>query len=97
MDPKQIVKQMIAFNKSVFDNNFATMSTLQEQTGRLVNKFWENTPMFPEEGKKAVSDWIDAYKKGCQDLRNTVDENFKKIEEYFVEKNNFSQVHKQKG
>ena len=51
MDPKQIAKQMIVFNKTAFDNNFRAMQALQEQTERLVNKFWEKSPMFPEEGK----------------------------------------------
>ena len=54
MDPKQIAKQMIVFNKTAFDNNFQAMQAWHEQTERLVNKFWETTPMFPEEGKKAI-------------------------------------------
>lgn len=56
MDPKQIAKQMIVFNKTAFDNNFRAMQALQEQTERLVNKFWEKSPVFPEEGKKAISE-----------------------------------------
>ncbi len=38
MDPKQIAKQMVAFNKTAFDNNFRAMQALQEQTERMVNK-----------------------------------------------------------
>jgi hypothetical protein len=86
MDPKQIAKQMIAFNKAAFDNNFSAMNALHEQTERLINKFWEKSPMFPEEGKKAISEWMKTYKKGCDDFKNTVDENFKKGEDFFVEK-----------
>lgn len=85
MDPKQIAKQMITFNKTAFDNNFRAMQALQEQTERLVNKFWEKSPMFPEEGKKAISDWMTAYKKGCDDFKGAVDDNFKKVEEFFKE------------
>lgn len=85
MDPKQIAKQMISFNKAAFDNNFNAMNALCEQTERLINKFWEKSPIFPEEGKKAISDWMNAYKKGCQDFQNAVDDNFKKVEEFFTE------------
>ena len=85
MDPKQIAKQMIAFNKTAFDNNFTAMKTLNEQTERLVTRFWEKTPMFPEEGKKAIAEWMKAYKKGCDDFKNLVDENFKKVEDFFNE------------
>jgi polyhydroxyalkanoate synthesis regulator phasin len=85
MDPKQIAKQMIVFNKTAFDNNFRAMQALQEQTERLVNKFWDKSPMFPEEGKKVISDWMTAYKKGCEDFKIVVDDNFKKVEDFFQE------------
>jgi len=85
MNPKQIAQQMIAFNKTAFDNNFNAMKTLHEQTEKIVNKFWEKTPLFPEEGKKAISDWMKAYKKGCDDFKKVVDDNFKKVEDFFNE------------
>jgi polyhydroxyalkanoate synthesis regulator phasin len=85
MDPKQIAKQMVAFNKTTFDNNFRAMQALQEQTERMVNKFWEKSPIFPDEGKKAIADWMEAYKKGCEELKSTMDENFKKVEDFFKE------------
>ena len=83
MDPKQVAKQMIAFNKAAFDNNFKTMTALYEQTERMISKFWEKSPMFPEEGKKVISEWLKTYKSGCENFKKTVDENFKKVEEYF--------------
>jgi len=85
MDPKQIAKQMIAFNKTAFDNNFTAMKTLHEQTERIVTRFWEKSPMFPEEGKKAITEWMKAYKKGCDDFKSMVDDSFKKVEEFFNE------------
>lgn len=85
MDPKQIAKQMIAFNKAAFDNNFNAMYALHEQNERIINKFWEKAPVFPEEGKKAVAEWMKTYKKGCEDFKKTVDENFKKVEDFFVQ------------
>jgi hypothetical protein len=83
MNPKQIVQQMVAFNKSALDNNFNAMKALHEQTEMLVNKFWEKSPMFPESGRKAISEWMKAYKKGSEDFKNIVDENFKKTEDCF--------------
>ncbi len=85
MDPKQIAKLMIAFNKTSFDNNCRAWLALHEQTERLVNKFWEKSPMFPEAGKNAVSDWMQAYKKNCDDFKNRVDHNFKEVEDFLSE------------
>lgn len=85
MDPKQVARQMIAFNKTTFDNNFHAMQAVHEQTVKLMNRFWEKTPMFPEQGKQAINGFLDAYKKGSADFKNMVDENFKKAEDYFSE------------
>ena len=83
MDPIQIARQMIAVNKTVFDNNFNQMKALYGQMERFVDKFWEKLPMCPEEGRKTISEGIKACKKGSEDFKNIVDENFKKAEDYF--------------
>lgn len=85
MDPKQMAKLMIAFNKTSFDNNFRAWLAVHEQTERMVNKFQEKSPLFPEEGKKAVADWMHAYKKSCDDFKNRVDHNFKELEDFLNE------------
>ena len=85
MDAKQIAKHMIAFNKTDLDNNFRAMNALQEQTEGIVNKFWKKSTKFPEEGRKAISEWLNTYKEGCGNLKNVVDEKFKKVEYFFYE------------
>jgi len=53
MEPKQIVKQMIDFSKTAFDNSFEAMAVLQDQTEKMVNAFVEQNAVMPEEGKKS--------------------------------------------
>jgi hypothetical protein len=84
MDPKQIAKQMIQFNKTAFDNTFDAMTALQEQTEKMMGMYLGQAPMIPEEGKKAINDWLKAYKKGRADLKAATDENYKKVEEFFT-------------
>lgn len=84
MDQKQLFKQMIDFQKSTFDNSFKAMATLQEQGERIVHTFIEQATWMPEEGKKAVTNWIDAYKEGRARYKEAVEDNFKKVEEYFA-------------
>ena len=84
MDPKQIANQMIQFNKTAFDNTFNAMTVLQEQTEKIVNNFLEQSPWMPAEGKKAVTDWLKAYKRGREEFKATVDDNYRKVEEYFA-------------
>jgi len=83
MEPKQIAKQMIDFNKTAFDNSFEAMVVLQDQAEKVVSSFLAQNALIPEEGKKAVNDWIKTYKKGRTDLKTAADESFKKVESVF--------------
>lgn len=83
MDPKDIVKQMITFNKSIFDNAFNAVTVILEQREKMIGMFFEHTPWFPDEGKKIVNEWVKAYKKGRTDFKTAIDENFKKIDDYY--------------
>lgn len=86
MDPKQIAKQMVDFNKTAFDNSFEAMSVVQDQAEKMINSLMEQTAFFPEDGKKAVNDWIKAIKKGREEFKAAADENFKKVEIFFASK-----------
>jgi hypothetical protein len=88
MDQKQIAKQMMDFNKTAFDNSFRAMSVLQDQTEQLVASFLEKAPWFPAEGKKAIDEWINSYKKGRADFKATADESYQKVLDYFKNQEN---------
>ena len=85
MDQKQIAKQMMEFNKTAFDNTFSAMIVLQDQTEKLVSRFLEKATWFPEEGKKAINDWIKTYTKGREDFKTAADESYKKVADYFAD------------
>jgi polyhydroxyalkanoate synthesis regulator phasin len=84
MDPKQIVKQMIQFNKTAFDNTFNTMIVMQEQAEKMIGTYLEQAPMIPAEGKKAIADWMKAYKKGREEFKAAAEGNYKKVEDFFA-------------
>ena len=84
METGTIAKQMIDFNKTAFDNSFNTMGMLQEQTEKMMDTFVSQAVWLPEEGKKAINEWVKAYKKGREDFKKSVDENFKKVEDTFA-------------
>ena len=84
MDQNQIFKQMIDFNKATFDNSFSAMVMVQEQTEKMVSTILEQATWLPEEGNKAIEEWANACKKGAEDFKNAVDDNFKKVEDFFA-------------
>lgn len=83
MDQKLIAKQMIQFNKTAFDNSFSAMTMVYEQNEKMLESFLTQAGGLPEEGKKAIKDWMTAYSVGCRDFKKQVDENYAKVEEYF--------------
>jgi len=84
METGKIAKQMIDFQKTAFDNTFGAMVALQDQTEKMVNTTIEQSAWLPKEGKKAINEWTEACKKGRDDFKKFVDENFSKAEDFFA-------------
>jgi len=84
MDQKKIALQMIQFNKTAFDNSFNAMTMVYEQNEKMIGAFLDQATWLPDEGKKAINDWVDAYKKGCADFKKMVDDNYQKVDEFFT-------------
>jgi len=82
-EPNQMLKQMLDFNKTAFDNSFSAMLTIQEQNEKMVSTFLEQATWIPEEGKKLIQEWVDTYKKGCKDFKKVADDNYKKVADFF--------------
>ncbi len=85
MEPRKMMKQMIAFYKTSFDNSFAAMLMMQEQMERLTKLSLAQTTGLPEGWQKALDDWSEAYKKGCADFKKAIGDNFKQAETFFSE------------
>ena len=44
----------------------------------------EQSAWLPKDGKKAINEWTEACKKGQDDFKKLVDENFSKAEGFFA-------------
>ncbi len=87
MMDQRITKQIIDFQKATFDNTYSAISMLQDQAEKTTNMFLESSlwPV-PEEGKKILKEWVQAYKKGREEFKKALDESFVKMEDFFKEK-----------
>lgn len=83
IEPTQMLKQMLAFNKAAFDNGFNALLALQEQNEKMVNSFLGQAGWLPDEGRKVIQEWLQAYKKGCEDFKSMADDNYAKVEKFF--------------
>lgn len=83
MEQFNTIKQMVQFNKNAFDQGYNAIETLRKQNEKMTSSLLDQVAWMPEEGKKAVNEWIRLYKKGCDDFKKTVDQNYKNLENLF--------------
>ncbi len=88
MDQQQIIKDMMAFNKSIFDSSFNMISSIQDQSERMLTSFLDKVSWLPDDAKKAITDWVLSYKKGRDEFKVATDEKYEKIADYFLKKEN---------
>lgn len=82
MDYTMMAKQMAGIYKSTIDNSTNAIAMIHENSEKMVSLSLEKSPWFPEEGKKFVTAWMKAYKKGYDDLKVATDEQYKKLEAF---------------
>lgn len=86
MELGRMAKQMITFQKSLFENAFSAMCTVQDQTEKMAGSFLNQLPWVPEEGKSAVNTAVDSYKKAREEFKKAVDDGYAKLDELFTGK-----------
>jgi hypothetical protein len=84
MEQLKFAKQMIDFYKTTFDNTFNAMVMVQEQMEKVSSIALQQATWLPEEGVKTIDEWNASYRKGRDEFKGMVDENFKKVEEFFA-------------
>jgi gas vesicle protein len=85
MESKEMCKQMISFNKAAFENYYNTMVAIQDQTEKMIQMFLDQSPLLPKEVKKAIDEWMKAFKKGRENFKGIIEESFKKVESFDFE------------
>ncbi|HAJ25923.1 MAG TPA: hypothetical protein DCG53_01520 [Syntrophus sp. (in: bacteria)] len=82
MDSKFMGKQMLQYNKTSFEKSFSTMVNMQNNAEKMFQFWLHQTKGFPEEGRNFMFEWIDFYKKLRDDYKTSVDEGYRKMEEF---------------
>jgi hypothetical protein len=86
MNSTQLVKQMIDFQKTTLDNFFNTVVLVQEQGEKMTNTLFEQISWLPEENKRLLDQWMSMAKKGRDDLKSAMDDNFKNVSDLLASK-----------
>ena len=85
MENKEMMKQIIEFNKTTFNNSYDTAIMIGNQAERMTNSFMEAHPeILPEASKKMYDEWSASVKKGISDMQENINSGFSKFEDYFT-------------
>ncbi|MGD8846604.1 MAG: hypothetical protein PVJ84_17995 [Desulfobacteraceae bacterium] len=84
MVQKQLTKQIIEFNQSSFNNSYQALALLQDQFERIANTVIDQANWLPAEGRKAIENWVEAYKTGRDDFKSFVDDSYKQVERFYT-------------
>ena len=84
MYQKKMLKQMIDFNKTAFDNNFNAIVKIQDQFDSMTTKAMDQINFLPAEFSKGMEQYATAFKNGRDNFKKFVDDGYKKVEEYLT-------------
>ena len=83
MTPDTLAAQVIDYQKTMFDNTFAVMVSLQDQGEKMMDMALSRTPMLPENSKKACTHWVDLFKKNRDSCKTLMDEGFTRMQQLY--------------
>ncbi len=79
MEMASLIRRTIDFQQSMSRNTFEMMTVLWDQMAKMVDTSLANAAWFPDEGKRAVSESMGVYRKGFEDFKAIVDNNFQNL------------------
>jgi molecular chaperone DnaK (HSP70) len=82
MGDKDKTKQMVDYHKAAFETYYNSVQTLQEQTTKALDNMLKQSPWIPAQTKSFINEWISIYKKVTTDFKESVDQNYSKMEEF---------------
>ena len=80
MDNTQKLKQMMQTSKMAFDYNYTMMMSAYEQNKMMFTMFLSQSTDVPPESRVAIEEWLQTYRRGCEDLKKMTDEGYRLLE-----------------
>lgn len=84
METNEIIKKVLEYNKTVFENTYNAVVSVQEQAEELTGKTLETAEFVPEEGKVFVKRWFELGRKTAENYKQAVTKGHQQIEGYIA-------------
>ncbi|SLM28162.1 conserved hypothetical protein [Desulfamplus magnetovallimortis] len=86
MDVSTVAKQMVGFQKTLFNNTFNAMVIVQDQTENMLNGFLGQVPWITDDARKQMNESMAFAKKARDDFKKAVDDGYSKFDQMFEQK-----------
>ena len=73
---------MIEYHKAAFETYYNSVQMLQDQTTKALDNMLKQSPWIPAQTKSFINEWISIYKKVTADFKESVDQNYEKMEDF---------------
>ena len=83
MVQKEVMQQMIKFNRTLFDGALEATVQLQDQVEKIGNTMMDQAGWLPSEGRQVYDNCVKAYKTGFSNFKSFVDEGYQHVETLF--------------
>ena len=80
MNKVQNLKQMMQTNKMALDYNFTMMMATYEQNKLMFHTILSQSTEISPEVSSAIETWLQAFRKGCEDLKKLTDDGYAAVE-----------------
>jgi hypothetical protein len=77
METNAIAKQTLQIYYAALTKTLDTTMAVQNQSQKIMETMLNQTPGIPVEGKRAITDWIEACRNQTEAIRSVIDEGFK--------------------
>jgi len=81
-----VVKQMIDLQRMSIEGMISNMIVFWDQTGGMLKSMLNQAAWIPEEGKKAFNTWAETNRKGCETLKDAVNNGYATLGQCFERK-----------
>jgi len=85
MEPNQMTKKIIDFQKMSFDHLYNTMALIQDQAESTLDLMLNQSTWIPENGRNALSSWVNVCQQERGRFKSYVDKGFATLEKTVTE------------
>jgi polyhydroxyalkanoate synthesis regulator phasin len=83
MNQKEMLKNILTWYSSSFQNTTNVINLYQEQAENLTKNFIANSNL-PEDSKKVIEEWFEFMRQSQSDFKESMETGLKQLETYLV-------------